>query len=265
MLGGKGDIGPVGPIPQRSTDGEISSEKLQDNSCPTTTSNDRYVACNVLAEKGLSSVIWLEDLLVLHGSDTQVWDLNLLVQEPRAAADVLLQAGYKETPPNSRFDDDPEFSERAIRIVLSPSSTGVVLHPAQDWHYDLNESVQNFLPRLHKFLDSIIEFWLNISSRDYVDRLLFALYIGCLINYCYYLKDENGEPVKDPAYAKNLKPEHREVHYDIVAKDPKMESFTTTNRHQYHARRSREIKDGLFNPEPYQEGVFRAPLTTLSE
>src|ERR1700709_482313 len=102
----------------------------------------------------------------------------------------------------------------------------------------------------------MIEFWLTTTSQDYVDRLGFALYIGCLINYCYYLQGSKGETVKDPAYAENLKPEHREVHYNIVSADPKEESFTTTSRHMYHVRRSREIKEGSFAPKPYKKGVF---------
>ena len=227
--------------------------------------NDRYEVCQLLADQQVPNVIWLEDLLALHGSNTQVWDLHLLVEDPRTAADVLLNEGYKETPPEDKFQNDPEFSERAVRLIHSQASTGIVLHMARECYYQMDSSVQNFLPPLHSFLDSMIEFWLNISSRDYVDRLGFALYIGCLINYCYYLQSSDGEPVKAPAYAEKLKPEHREVHYNITAADPKEQSFTTTSRHLYHVRRSKEIREGTFVPKPYEKGVFRAALTTVSE
>ena len=150
-------------------------------------------------------------------------------------------------------------------MLHSQASTGIVFHKASDWYYEMDSSVQDFLPPIHTFLDSMIEFWLNISSRDYVDRLGFALYIGCLINYCYGLQDSEGEPVKTPAFAKKLKPEHREVHFNITAADPKEQSFTTTNRHLYHVRRSQEIKEGTFVPKPYEKGVFRAALTSVSE
>lgn len=219
----------------------------------------------MLAEKQVRCVLWLEDLLVLHGSDTQVWDLNILVEDPRTAANILLKKGFKETPPDSKFENDPEFNTRAIRIAHPQSSTGIVLIQAADWYYDLNDGAEDFLPTLHNFLDSMIEFWLNISSQDYVDRLGFALYIGCIINYCYYLRDSKGEPVKSNGYAENLKPEHREVHYNIVSADPKAESFTTTNRHIYHVRRSKEIQQGSFEAKPYEKGVFRSSLTTVSE
>ena len=205
-------------------------------------------------KKEFSTVIWFGDLLALHGSDTRVWDLNLLVQDPREAATILLGVGYKETPPHSKFEDEAEFAERAIRMALVPSVTGVVLLPARDWYSDLNKSVQNSLLALYDFLDSIIEVWLNISSRDYVDRVCLALYIGCLITYCDYLEHENSKPVKDPAYANNLKPEYRNKN-----------CFTTTDRHHGHARRSREIKEGTFMPQPYLNAAFQLPLTALSE
>ncbi|TVY13821.1 hypothetical protein LARI1_G008551 [Lachnellula arida] len=231
----------------------------------STVGNDRYEVCQLLADKGIPCTIWLEDLLALHGSNTQVWDLNLLVEDPRAAAKVLRHSGYKETTPDAKFEDDPDISERTTRVAQLQSSTAVVLHYAKNWYFQLDDRIPGFLPPVHSFLDSMIEFWLNISSQDYVDRLGFALYIGCLICYCYDLQTSDDGPVKNPAYAEKLKPEHREVHYNITAADPKEESFTTTNRHTYHARRSREIKEGIFVPRPYEKGVFRAPLTTVSE
>lgn len=227
--------------------------------------DDRYEACKLLANKKVTNVIWFEDLLALHGSNTAVWDLHLLVEDPHTAAEVLLGDGYKETTPEPSFKHDPEFSERAIRLIHSQSSTIVMLHAAREWHYQLDESVKDFLPSIHNFLDSMIEFWLNISTQDYGDRLRFALYVGCLIGYCYYLQESDGQQVKTHAYAEKLKPEHREVHYDITFESPDKKSFTTTNRHIYHARRSREIREGTFVPKPYENGVFRTNLSTVSE
>ncbi|TVY49147.1 hypothetical protein LOCC1_G000960 [Lachnellula occidentalis] len=107
------------------------------------------------------------------------------------------------------------------------------------------------------FLDSMIEFWLNISSRDYVDRLGFALYIG-------YIQTSDDGPVKNPASAKSS---NRSTEKFIITLPPQTtkKSFTTTNRHTYYVRRSREIKEGIFVPRPYEKGVFRAPLATVSE
>ncbi|KAF2492111.1 hypothetical protein BU16DRAFT_564575 [Lophium mytilinum] len=162
------------------------------------------------------------------------------------------------------FEDDPEFSERGIRLSSPDSATVVLLLPCQDWYYDLDDSVENYLPALHTFLDSMIEFWLNISSRDYVDRLRFALWIACLIGYCYALTDSDGSRVKEAFYAERLKMEHREVHYHIVSSE-QTEGFTTTNRHLYHMRRYREIKEGTFIPVPYTKGVHKASLPAILE
>jgi hypothetical protein len=225
---------------------------------------NRYFACDFLAEKGIASVIWFQDLLALHGSDTQVFDLHLLVHDPAEAAAFFTQAGYSRISVDWTFEDDPEFSERGIRLSSPDSKTVVFLLPCQDWYYDLDDSVENYLPALHTFLDSMIEFWLNISSRDYVDRLRFALWVACLIGYCYALTDSDGSPVKEALYAKRLKMEHREVHYHIVSKE-QTEEFTTTNRHQYHMRRYREIKEGTFIPSPYKKGVHKASLNAILE
>ncbi|KAF7902673.1 hypothetical protein EAF00_002576 [Botryotinia globosa] len=171
--------------------------------------DDRYAVCKLLASKNITSVIWLEDLLALHGSKTAVWDLHLLVED---------------TMRQQRF-----FS---ITDTKKQGQTAV------------SKTIQNL---------------------DYDDRLRFALYIGCLIGYCYYLQDSDGQLVKTHVYAENLKPEHREVHYDITFESPNKKSFTTTNRHTYHVRRSREIREGAFLPKPYEEGAFRTNLTTVSE
>ncbi|QSZ29567.1 hypothetical protein DSL72_004082 [Monilinia vaccinii-corymbosi] len=227
--------------------------------------NDRYDAYKLLANKQILNVIWFEDLLALHGSNTGVWDLRLLVEDPHIAAKAFLDNGYEEIAPKASFQNDPEFSERAIRLTHKRSPTIIALHAAKDWYYQLDADMQDFLPPLDRFLDSMIEFWLNISAQDYDDRLRFALYIGCLIGYCYFLQDSDGQLVKTHAYAEKLKLEHREVHYDITSENPDKTSFTTTKQHKYHVRRDREIREGTFIPKPYEQGVFRTNLTTVSE
>jgi hypothetical protein len=249
------------------------NRKKQDNSPSHTTSPDphpepcpihnnglpirednRYRASSLLASHGIPNVVWLEDLLALHGCDTMVWDLNLLVPNPHAAAACLLELGYHLTSPEARFQHDPAFSKSSVRVKRTPPSTetGVVLLPAGDWYYAIqNQNPQNPLPPLHSFLDSVMEFWLNISSEDYIDRLESALYVAALIGYCYVLpnddKDATLAKVKTIEYGQKLKPEHRELHYDIVAGK---ESFTHTARHRYHAQKYREIRAGLFIPRP---------------
>jgi hypothetical protein len=284
----------------------------------TTTPNRRYDSCTVLADAGIANAIWLEDALTLHGSNSMVWDLSLLVTDPTFASDYLCRVGYHPLPPDPRFDFDPEFSKRGIRLALPknalicPSSQGgidqdaldtdtaVTLLPAQDWYFDLGRDIDlrgpapwAFRPPLSRLLDALMSFWLHLSSMDYTSRLRFSLYIGILISYCYQLTDDSHDhcSVRVVEYAQYLRPEHRELHYDIVASFDedgvskvggrkmrrkngkgageqgrrKMEDFTTVRRHQYHVRRWQEIQEGTFTPAPYEKGEDREGLAILEE
>jgi hypothetical protein len=91
------------------------------------------------------------------------------------------------------------------------------------------------------------------------------MYLAYMIGYCYSLVDTDGVQVKSIEFAKNLKLEHRELHYDIISSGPRKESFERTARRQYHARRSREIQEVMFSPLPYKDGALQPPLTTLTE
>lgn len=177
----------------------------------------------------------------------------------------LIGAGYTRNALPERCDHDPEFAWRSVRLNWASAGIDVVLLPAQDWYFDLSRRIDDFLPPFDLFLGSLSDFWLNISSQDYVQRLRFALYIGCLINDCYKFTLLDGHGLNENAYAANSKPEHRELHYNIVACDPRAESFTTTRRHEYHVRKSKEIADGIFLPQPYKAGASRSDLTILVE
>ena len=72
---------------------------------------------------------------------------------------------------------------------------------AKDWYFDISLDIVDNLPPIHIFLGSMAELWLNISSRDYVEHPRYALYVACMINYCYFLSDANGEKVKSQEYA----------------------------------------------------------------
>lgn len=215
-----------------------------------------------MTNNGIQNVVWLEDVLVLHGSNTTGWDLCLLVKDPPEAATCLSSFGYHQTAAEERFQYDPEITETSIRVTQSASKeTAVTLLPAQHWHFDIQRQGQNPLPPLHTFLDSVMDFWLKISSKDYMERLDFALYIASLIRSCYGLTDEDATKLRSNAYREKLKREHRELHYDIVAAK---QSFIHTARHRYHAQQYREIKAGLFSPVPYQKAGYRPQLGTLA-
>lgn len=70
----------------------------------------RYDACTLLANSGFSSVIWFENPLALNGSDTRVWDLNLLMENPNQTAEQLTKAGYRQTQPDEQLAYIPEIT-----------------------------------------------------------------------------------------------------------------------------------------------------------
>ena len=225
--------------------------------------DNRYKGSFLLTKQGIQNVVWLEDVLALHGSNTTGWDLALLVKDPLEAATYLASFGYHQTAPEERFQYDQDVTENSIRVIQSASKeTAVTLLPVQHWYFDLQRQGQNALPPLHIFLDSVMECWLKISSKDYSERLEFALYIAGLISLCYDLTDKDDIKVRSIEYGEKLKVEHRELHYDIVAGK---QSFNHTARHRYHAQKYREIKAGLFNPVPYQKDGYRPDLCTLEE
>lgn len=229
-----------------------------------TESEDRYAASTFLKTNGIANVIWLEDVLAHYNSDTQIWDLNLLVQNTAPAAEVLQNFGYDLCTPCDRFSDDSVFYGKGLRLSHPSRDTTVVLYCANDWYFELEPTMQSTMPLLNEFIDALMEMWLNISLRDYVERVRFALHIASLLRYCYYLTDPNHGLVSSNEYASNLRKEHRELHYDIVARDPQ-KYFAQTERHRYHVRRYVEIKSGEFDPQPHQKGVYKPALAALHE
>jgi hypothetical protein len=240
-----------------------NSESLVQYNCLPVRKDNRYRAASLLASNGVQNVFWLEDVLAVYGREVLFRDLNILVEDTLEAATCLSKFGYQRTAPEARFQHYTYFTENSIHLTQSASTeTAVTLLPAQDWFFDIRKSSQNPVPPLHSFLDSLMEFWLNISSKDYIERLEFALYIARFIEDCYALTDEDGSKVKATEYGERLKIQHRELHYDILAGK---QDFTHTARHRYHAQKYREIKAGLFTPAPYQKDGYRPQLGTLAE
>ena len=227
------------------------------------TKSDRLEVCRALSRGNHASVIWLYDLLFHYGGPTVVWDVHVLVDDLQAAANCLKRAGYLKIEAAAQFADLPEFNEKAIRMKRATNDTCATLMAASEWHYNPRTYSSSHYPPLAEYLNSLIATWLNISTKDYVDRLEYGLFIGNLINGCYDLEDGVRGAVKSEEYAQHLDPEHRELHYDIVAAST--ESFTTTRRHAYHMRKYREIKDGLYEARPYAPGKYRQTLSKVAE
>ena len=216
-----------------------------------------------LQSQNVPHVFWLEHVLVAYGSDTQVWELTLLVEEPTAASEILCEAGCQLCSHSNRFDSDAEFAGKGISMTLPGYEHPVTLYRATDWHFNL-EKHRYGLPKLNEFLESLMDLWLNISSQDYVERLPFALHIASLITYCYRLQDPEHGPVNSINYASCLRKEYRELHLEIVAAD-RAKNFASTSRHLYHARRYWEIKNGDWNPPETQPKNYQLQLSILEE
>lgn len=222
-----------------------------------------YQIPELFKSHGIPYSLWLEDVLVAYGSDTQVWELSLLVEDPPSAARVLFQAGYTVCPPATTFIDDQEFAGRGICLYLPLSESKTTLYPAKEWHFNLKPGL-NELPPLNEFIGSLMDSWSNISLKDYVDLLPFALYIYGLITYCYGLEDPQYGPVKSTDYASHLQKEHQGLHFNIVSADPKSK-FASTSSHTYHARKYNKIKSAEWTPQTHQPRRYRSKLPALDE
>jgi len=225
----------------------------------------RYDTCRILVANGIPNAVWFEDLLALHGSDTIVWDLSHLIDDPNAAAVLLCKLNYKCVLPDDRYEHIHEIAQSGIRMVLPTNGLKIVLLRAHDWHYDMSTCPKSCVPRICDFLDAIMDLWLNMSSVEYDDRLLFALHLACLIDYAYSLKYHHGKASKANSFAENLREEHRELHFDMVSNSKGRESWTFARRHERHARTYRNIKEGNFTPEPCTPTAFKQSLAALPE
>jgi hypothetical protein len=222
------------------------------------TSSARYQPCHILARAGISNVVWFEDLLTRYGSDTVVWEVQLLVADPESAARTLAEAGYKNTPLKIAFQGDVPSLLGGIRMAMPDRdpSTAVLLHRAKDWDCDLASPADNFIPPLEKFMDSIAGYWLSMSDEDFMNKDLLAEYVYGLLVYCYSLKGRLGPIVRHSAFARKLRPEHRELHYELTTDYPGKDGMTRQGHHQYHAMRYHQIKEGKFFPKPYSTNKF---------
>jgi hypothetical protein len=222
----------------------------------------RYEPCDILKRRGIACVVWFEDALALYGSDTVVFELYVLVQDVSKAKKVLTLAGYKE-PRRDPKAAEPIYDDRIYRggveLERASGSPGdaVVLISADAWEYDVAQELAPRrpgsppLPLLDKFIDSLMSHWLNMSEGEYKDRLLWAMSLASLIYYAYNLQGPEGSAVRAVDFAQRLRPEHRELHYDLVGRYPQKVGISSYRKHEYHAMRCREIREGRFVARPY--------------
>ncbi|SPO03946.1 related to GTP-binding protein ypt1 [Cephalotrichum gorgonifer] len=197
----------------------------------------RYAPCDILDLEGIPNVIWFEDALAIYGSDTAVFCLYLLVPDESTAAAVLVKSGYRNAPLENLSANDEDVCRGGIRLrgPGEASKDTTVLIAASEWNYDLNHRAMcnlGPLPPLNKFLDSLMTHWLDIPEAEYSEKYIWAMSIAVLIGYAYNLPMPNNI-VRGPAFAEKLRPEVRELHYDIVGNYPKKSDFTSFRKHEY--------------------------------
>jgi hypothetical protein len=215
--------------------------------------SSRYEPCRILTTNGITNVVWFDDVVAFYHGNRVVFDLNLLVANPRIAANILIEAGFRETRSNPIFLNDLRSCRGGIRLSKHFSKEEVVLISASEWNYDPSLTVASSsapFPPLNSFLDSLMGRWLGMSETEYDEKHLFAMSLVGLINDCYNLKGPHV-CVRSIQYAQRLLPEHRELHFDLIGDHPGKQGISTYRKHEYHVLRCEQIKNGDFTPEPY--------------
>lgn len=221
----------------------------------------RYQPCKILSENKVSNVVWFEDALALHGKSTGVSDLYLLVPDLRLGADLLIANGYEETEIPSRFPNDARSCRGGIRLKQAEDgpSRGVVLIDAEVWNYDLRETTELDtapLPPLNKLLESLMQYWIELSEEEYSEKFAWAMSLATLIHCGYGTESPGDDVVRSEDFVKQLRPELAELHYDLMGDYPKPSPISSYRKHEYHAIRYRQIQKGEFTAQPYPANSF---------
>ncbi|MDB5910968.1 MAG: ser/thr protein phosphatase, partial [Massilia sp.] len=139
----------------------------------------RYQPCDLLAQAATPNVVWFEDLLTRYRSNTMVFEVQLFVADPEHAATVLSRSGYKKPPLKIAFEGDAVSTRGGLRMAIpgQDPKTGVLLHSASNWNYDLTSPVHNYTPPIEKFVDSMAGYWLRMSDEDFESKSLLAGYV----------------------------------------------------------------------------------------
>ncbi|KAK2873475.1 hypothetical protein FQN49_002331 [Arthroderma sp. PD_2] len=186
----------------------------------------RYLACCLLKESGIPCYLWAEDALAYYGVPTVVFDIQIVVNDIKKAADALIEKGWHPPPADfkPRYIDIAESTyylvEPHVKSVDNFHSV-VALTAASDWRVKLPDLKTQkgwhsqrtarwpFIPPLNQLLDSFIGRWLDTPDA----HNFFRSHIRCFIGYLY----GNVPILKRREFADYLKVEHRQYHFDIIA------------------------------------------------
>jgi hypothetical protein len=194
------------------------------------TPNPRHLPIRTLRAHDVPCVAWFEDAIGFYGVSTVVFDLYILVPDIDAAAQVLVQNGWTlvthtKGKIGNAFVDDPQrrleppasFDPLPPPHMRLPQPTTTVLLPAADWHFPISEISADGIeavagtvfPPLARLTDALIDTLLDCPDDNHTLQTHLGVYITAL--YCDVL-----EP-KGKAYAEELRYEHRQYHFDVLA------------------------------------------------
>ena len=205
----------------------------------------RFYPYYLLRDHDIPCVVWFEDALGYYGVKTVVFDLHILVHDIDLSAQILVEHGWTVVQPDpNEFDDgltttkqrrleppkvgneESAQSNEQTRCIgprplppppsqKPPGPARTLLLPAEDWHYELPDIIEASMgaagafPTLPDLVDSLIETLLDACE---VNVPLWH-HMAVLVGYAYmYIP-----ALKARSFAEQLKYEHRQYHYDIMA------------------------------------------------
>jgi hypothetical protein len=211
----------------------------------TTDRNPRHLPCHILHDSNLPCVVWFEDAIANYGVPTVLFDLYILVQDLKTAAQVLVKNGWNLVPqekgkignaivdlPQRRLTPPSQYIRQAelptshprtsnfpppLPDKLLPGPTTTVLLPAADWNFSLagvgaentKTSMNTVFPPLADLTDALIDSLLDCPSDD---DMLYT-HLAVQITYLYGWSPE----LKEKVFAEQLIYEHRQYHLDVVS------------------------------------------------
>jgi hypothetical protein len=197
----------------------------------------RHWPCRILREHGIPCVVWFEDAIAHYGVPTVVFDLYILVPNISTAADVLTRAGWEPVQQEKAMIGGAEIEypqrrllsatekkkhEAYLREVQRPLPPGhihasdttdyTVLLSATDWNVCLPKTERpgdSIFPPLAGLVDALIDSMLDCPR----DNCLLRCHLGGHLTSFY----DCAPALKEKAFAEQLRYEHRQYHYDVLA------------------------------------------------
>ncbi|KAI9046168.1 uncharacterized protein KD926_004006 [Aspergillus affinis] len=186
----------------------------------------RYKPYQVLDDHRVRHVVWFEDALSHYGVPTVSFDLYILVEDIDLAVHVLAQEGwtFDMQGPHLIGNAEVDLADQPQQRLISPDGQWrTVLLPATDWKFPLTSDTRLEyhapfedhpshkvpFPPLAGLLDALIESWLECSNDD----AMLSIVLACQISYLY----AHVPAVKQKLFAEQMRYEHRQYHYDVLA------------------------------------------------